>query len=211
MIHYEIEQGSPEWLALRAGKITGSRVGDALRKNKDGSFSASRKDYAFDVALERITGESQSPDLSNVKAVQDGKTREPEARDLYSFMTGNDVQQVAFATHDAMSFFGASPDGLIGDDGVLEIKAPTAKKHLQYILGGTVPAEYLYQVMAELSCTGRVWCDFVSYHPSFPAESRIFIKRYVRDEKRMMELEKAVEVFELEVQAIVKQILDAGK
>lgn len=211
MLHPEIEQGSPEWLALRLGKITGSRVGDALATIKSGAFAASRKDYAFDLALERITGELQGPDLSRVSWVQEGKEREPEARDLYSFMTGNEVQQIGFATHDALPFFGASPDGLIGDDGVLEIKCPTAKKHLQYLLAKEVPADYIYQIEAELACSGRKWCDFVSYHPAFPAESRIFIKRYAANDARIVELESGVQAFEIEVQAIVKQIMEAGQ
>jgi putative phage-type endonuclease len=211
MLHPEIEQGSAEWLALRLGKITGSRVGDALAVLKSGQFAASRKDYAFDVALERITGEMQGLDLSRVTWVQEGKEREPEARDLYSFLTGNEVQQIGFATHDAMPFFGASPDGLIGYDGALEIKCPTAKKHLQYLMAKEVPAEYISQFESEMACTNRQWCDFVSYHPAFPAESRIFIKRYMRDDKRIAELEAGVQAFELEIQAIVKQIMEAGK
>jgi putative phage-type endonuclease len=211
MIHHEIEQGSDAWRALRAGLITGSRVADALKTNKDGSFSASRKDYAFDLALERITGELQGPDLSRVSWVQEGKEREPEARDLYSFMTGNEVQQIGFATHDAMPFFGASPDSLVNSDGLLEVKCPKAKTHLQYLMAKEVPAEYVYQIEAELVCTNRQWCDFVSYHPSFPAESRIFICRYKRFADRMVYLEDQVAIFEDEVQAIVKQILEAGK
>lgn len=209
MIYEEIEQGSPEWLALRLGKVTGSKVADLMKRNKDGKFAASRKDYAFDLALERITGESQGPDLSNVKWVQDGKEREPEARELYSFMTGLETQQIGFATHDVVEMFGASPDSLVGDDGCLEIKCPKAKTHLEYILGNVAPDDYIPQMDAELACTGRAWCDFVSYHPAFPAQSKLFVVRYFRDEKRIAELEREVVVFNAEVAAIVKQINEA--
>lgn len=209
MIYEEIEQGSPEWLALRLGKVTGSKVADMMKRNKDGKFAASRKDYAFDLALERITGEPQGPDLSNVKWVQDGKEREPEARELYSFMTGLETQQIGFATHDTVDMFGASPDSLVGDDGCLEIKAPKAKTHLEYILGKVAPEDYIPQMDAELACTGRAWCDFVSYHPAFPAQSKLFVVRYFRDEKRIAELEREVAAFNAEVAAIVKQINEA--
>lgn len=207
MIHAHIEQGSPEWLALRAGKITGSRVADMMKRLKDGkAYAASRKDYAFDLALERITGELQGPDLSNVKHVQDGKDREAEARELYAFMRDVEVEQVGFATHDAIPFFGASPDGLIGDDGCLEIKCPKAKTHLEYLLGKVAPEDYIPQMDAEMACTGRAWCDFVSYHPAFPAQSQLFIVRYHRKDDRIAELEREVVKFNEEIEEIVRQI-----
>lgn len=209
MIHEQIEQGSEQWLALRLGKVTGSRVADMMKRNKDGKYAASRKDYAFDLALERITGESQGPDLSNVKWVQDGKEREPEARELYAFMKGVEVRQIGFATHAWVDLFGASPDALVGEDGLLEIKCPKAKTHLEYILAGVAPEEYTPQMDAEMACTGRQWCDFVSYHPAFPAQSQLFVVRYHRDEKRIAELVKEVAAFNAEVAEIVAKIQGA--
>lgn len=207
MIHYEIEQGSPEWLELRRGKVTGSRVADMMKRNKDGKYAASRKDYAFDLALERITGELQGSDLSNVKWVQDGKEREPEARELYSFMRGLEVKTIGFATHDSLPFFGASPDSLVEDDGCLEIKCPKPKTHLEYLLAGIAPEEYTPQMDAEMACTGRKWCDFVSYHPAFPAQSQLFVVRYFRNDDRIAELELEVVRFNVEIDEIVRQIL----
>lgn len=209
MIHEQIEQGSPEWLALRVGKVTGSRVADMMKKLKDGKPAASRKDYAFDLALERLTGESQSHDLSNVKWVQDGKEREPEARDLYAFMRGVEVQQIGFATHDTVPMFGASPDALVGEDGLLEIKCPKPKTHLEYLLAGVAPEDYTPQMDAEMACTGRKWCDFVSYHPAFPAQSQLFVVRYFRNDERIAELEREVVKFNAEVDEIVRQIQGA--
>lgn len=210
MIHYEIEQGSPEWLELRRGKVTGSRVADMMKRLKGGkTYSANRKDYAFDLALERITGELQGPDLSNVKWVQDGKEREPEARELYSFMRGLEVQTIGFATHDTVELFGASPDSLVEDDGCLEIKCPKPKTHLEYLLAGVAPEEYMPQMDAEMACTGRKWCDFVSYHPAFPAQSQLFVVRYSRDDKRIAELEREVVAFNAEVAEIVQKIQNA--
>lgn len=209
MICEDIEQGSPEWLALRLGKVTGSKVADMTKRNKDGRFAASRKDYAFDLALERITGEPQGPDLSNIKWVQDGKEREPEARELYAFLRDVSTKQIGFATHDAVAMFGASPDSLVGDDGCLEIKCPKAKTHLEYILGKVAPEDYIPQMDAELACTGRAWCDFVSYHPAFPAQSKLFVVRYFRNNERIAELEREVVAFNAEVEEIVKQIQGA--
>lgn len=206
MMHAQIEQGSPEWLALRVGLITGSRVDDMLKTIKSGAFAASRQDYAFDLALERLTGESQSPDLSNVQWVQDGKAWEADARALYEFRYNVTVEQIGFATHDELPMFGASPDGLIGDDGVLEIKAPKAKTHLQYLLGKVPPADYLGQMDSEIVCAGRKWCDFVSFNPKFPAHLQFFCVRYTPTQEKLRELEKAVLAFDAEVNAVLEKL-----
>ena len=211
MIHELIEQGSPEWLALRCGKATGSRVADALKKNKDGKYAASRIDYAYDLALERLTGEPQGPDLSNVRWVQDGKEWEADARSLYEFLTDNEVRQIGFATHDTIELFGASPDGLVGEDGVLEIKCPKAKTHLGYLLAKEPPFDYLYQMDAEMACTGRKWCDFVSFNPKSPPNLQYFCTRYYRDEARIKALEAGVIEFLSEVAAITESVRKADK
>jgi hypothetical protein len=206
MIHAQIEQGSPEWRAIRAGKITGSRVDDMLNTIKSGAFAASRIDYAYDLALERLTGEPQGQDLSNVQWVQDGKIWEADARALYEFRFDIEVEQIGFATHNALPMFGASPDGLIGDDGVLEIKCPKAKTHLQYLLGKVAPADYLGQMDSEIACTNRKWCDFVSFNPKFPAHLQFFCVRYTPEPAKLRELEKAVIAFDAEVEAILVKL-----
>lgn len=209
MAIHEFDQSSPEWVVCRIGRITGSRVPDALKTIKSGAFAASRIDYAYDLALERLTGEPQGPDLSNVSWVQDGKAWEADARALYEFRYNVTVEQIGFATHDELPMFGASPDGLIGDDGVLEIKAPKAKTHLQYLLGKVPPADYLGQMDAEIVCTGRKWCDFVSYNPKFPPHLQFFCVRYTPEQEKLRELEKAVVVFDGEVEAILEKLKTA--
>lgn len=207
MIYEDMEQGGAEWLEIRCGKTTGSRVSDAIKKLKDGkTYSASRIDYAYDLAIERLTGEPQGPDLTNVKWVQDGKAWEDEARTMYEFMTGSTVKQVGFASHDFIPMFGASPDGLVGDDGCLEIKAPKAKTHISYLLGKIPPLEYFDQMDSELSCTGRQWVDFVSYNPKFPPDLRYFCVRYFRNNERINLLELEVMRFEDEVSRILQTI-----
>lgn len=205
MLH-NFEQGSHEWLAIRLGKATGSRVADITKKLKSGGYSAARYDYAMELALEILTGEPQGPDLSNVKWVQDGKEREPEAVALYEFMTDNVTELVGFATHDTIGGFGASPDRLVGGDGLLEAKCPKAKTHLQYIEANVVPADYIPQMDAEMSCTGRKWVDFVSYHPSFPEHLRLFVKRHHYDAARVSEMEREVAKFYGEVLERVERI-----
>lgn len=208
MIHY-MEQGSPEWHQIRIGKATGSKIADITKRLKSGAYSAAREDYAFDLAIERLTGEPQGPDLSNVSWVQDGKEREPEAIALYELMTGNATEVIGFATHDTIEGFGASPDRLVGDDGLAEVKCPKAKTHFKYIKAGVVPEEYIPQMDAEMLCTGRTWCDFISYHPAFPPHLRLFVIRHHFDNARCSEVEREVIKFLAEVDAIYKEMMAA--
>lgn len=208
MIH-NMEQGSPEWYAIRLGRATGSKIADITKKLKNGAYSAAREDYAFDLAIERLTGEPQGPDLSNVSWVQDGKEREPDAVALYELMTGRETSIIGFATHDKIEMFGASPDRLVGDDGLLEAKCPKAKTHFKYIKAGVVPEDYIPQMDAEMLCTGRKWVDFVSYHPSFPPHLQLFVVRHHFDNARCSEVEREVSKFLAEVDALHKEMMEA--
>lgn len=205
MIHY-FEQGSDEWHAIRIGKATSSKANAIIKKLKGGGYSAAREDYAYDLAIERLTGESQDPDLSRVSWVQDGKNREEEARQLYSFMFDAEPVKIGFATHPTIDMFGASTDSLVGDNGLLEIKCPKAKTHYETLLNKQIPSEYIAQVDSEVACAEREWVDFVSYHPSFPPHLRLIKIRRDRNERAIAELEAEVKAFLAEVSETVKRL-----
>ena len=170
----EIIQGTDEWKALRLGKVTASRVADVVAKTKSG-YSASRANYAAQIIAERLTG-TVADSYSNA-AMQHGTETEPEARSAYEFYQGVTVRQVAFVAHPSIDQAGCSPDGLIDADGLVEIKCPQTATHLETLLGQAVPGKYETQIQFQLACTGRKYCDFVSYDPRMPENMRLFIKR----------------------------------
>jgi putative phage-type endonuclease len=191
-----MEQGSPEWLALRAGKVTASRVADVVARTKTG-WGASRANYMAELIAERLTGEP-APSYSNA-AMQWGTEKEPEARDYYEFFADASVEQVAFVHHPSIADSGASPDGLVGEDGLVEIKCPNTATHIDTLLGATGPSKYMTQMQWQMACTGRKWCDFVSYDPRMPDSMRIFVSRIIRDDDMIAALEKDVTEFLAEV------------
>ena len=199
----EIIQGSPEWLQLRLGRVTASRVADVVAKTKSG-YSTSRANYAAQLIAERLTG-VVAPSFTNA-AMEHGTATEPEARSAYEFYKGVTVEQVAFVSHPTIDQAGCSPDGLIGNDGMLEIKCPQTAAHLETLLGQAVPGKYETQMQFQMSCTGRAWCDFVSYDPRMPENMRLFFKRVHRDQKRIEELETEVSTFLLEIVAKVDEL-----
>lgn len=192
----EIIQGSDEWKALRLGKVTASKVADVIAKTKSG-YSASRANYAAQLIAERLTG-TPAETFTNA-AMQHGTETEPEARCAYEFYQGVKVEQVAFVPHPRIDQAGCSPDGLVGDGGLVEIKCPQTATHLETLLGQAVPAKYETQMQFQMACTERQWCDFVSYDPRMPENMRLFIKRVPRDEKRIKELEAEIASFLLEL------------
>lgn len=189
-----IEQGSPEWHALRCGKITASRLIDIVRGfGRDGKRSnhkASRADYIMEKVIERMTGRQEegfeSEDMRN------GKINEPLARCSYEAELGVIVTEVPFIDHPEISGLGYSPDGLVGDDGLIEIKCPKPKEHVRNMLTGDVKRDYIYQMQTGLFVTGRKWCDFVSYCPKMPVEHQLYIKRFERDDDIISEIEVEV-------------------
>ena len=201
-----MEQRTQEWLETRAGKATASRVKDIVAKTKTG-VSASRKNYLAQLVVERFTGIPEASELAAVsKAVQWGIDVEPEARAAYEARTGDFVKEEAFCHHPTITMSGASPDGLVGDDGLLEIKCPNTATHIEYLLSGKPPSEYLAQMAWQLACSGRKWVDFVSYDPRMPEQHRLFIVRYMRDDKYISELEAEVIKFLAEVDEMVKKL-----
>lgn len=189
-------QGTDAWKAERAGKATASRIADIIAKTKTG-WGASRANYAAQLVAERLTGEVQ--DSYTNAAMQWGTEKEPEARSAYEFRTDATVEQVGFIQHPKIAMSGASPDGTVGDDGLLEIKCPNTATHIETLLGGAVPAKYVTQMQWQMACTGRKWCDFVSYDPRMPEAMRFFCVRLRRDDVTIADLEKMVSDFLKEV------------
>ncbi|WP_312418302.1 lambda-exonuclease family protein [Shinella sp.] len=199
----EIVQGTPEWHALRLGKVTASRVADVIAKTKSGP-SASRAKYAAELIAERLTG-TTAERFTNA-AMAWGTEQEPAARKTYEFYRDTDVEQVAFVLHPTIGDSGASPDGLVDVDGLVEIKCPETHTHIETLLGQAVPAKYVTQMQWQMACTGRAWCDFVSYDPRLPEPMRFFCKRVMRDDGLIAELEREVVAFLNEVRGTVSQL-----
>jgi len=162
MIYTNIKQGTPEWLELRAGRFTASRIVDVMAKTKKGA-SASRKNYLAELLVERMTGQPTRGFIS--PAMQWGTDNEPEARAMYELKTGLEVVEVGLVIHDDYDFMASSPDGLIGDDGGVEIKCPNTATHIETLRARKVPTKYYAQIQWNMHCTGRTWWDFVSYDP----------------------------------------------
>lgn len=194
------EQRSPEWFAERLGLATASNFRKILAKIKTGE-AADRRNYRAQLVIERLTGKP-SESYSN-SAMQWGNEQEPFARIAYMAQTGNVVYEVGFLKH-AVLLAGASPDGLIGSNGLIEIKCPVSATHIETLKGHEMPAEHMPQVQGQLWVTGREWCDFVSYDPRMPEKLQLFIQRVPRQEKYIEELEKEVEAFLNEVAAEVE-------
>lgn len=191
-----MEQGTEEWLAIRCGKATASRIADIVAKTKTG-WGASRGNYLAELVAERLTGAPAERFTS--AAMQWGIETEAEARTAYEFYADADVVQVGFVPHPTIGDSGASPDGLVGDDGMLELKCPNTATHIDTLLGQSVPSKYIVQMQWQMACTGRKWCDFASYDPRMPESMRLFVKRVERDDGHIATLETEVATFLNEV------------
>ena len=191
-----VEQGSPEWFQMRLGKVTASRVADILAKTKTGP-SASRQNYLIELALQRTTGIIQES-YSN-SAMEWGTQTEPQARVAYEITTNNFVDKVAFIDHPSIKWFGCSPDGLVSDRGLLEIKCPNSATHWEYFKSKKPPQKYFIQMQAQIACTQRDWCDFVSFDPRMPERSQLLIVRVNRDDAFIAEMESEIKQFLSEV------------
>lgn len=187
-------QGTPEWLAARVGRVTASRLSDVLAKGRSGAPSATRAGYMGELIAETLTGESANAFQGNADTER-GLELEPFARSLYEQRTGVLVDSVGLVIHPRIERAGASPDGLVGDAGLLEIKAPRIHTHLEYLLGGEPPAKYVPQMAWQCACTERAWVDFVSYCPAMPDELRLFVVRYEPSLAYLREIEGAVVEF----------------
>jgi len=183
-------QGTPEWLAERAGKVTASMISAVLMKPETAGY----RDYQAQLVAEILTGKPQGSDFTNAHMAF-GSEMEPLARSAYEAETGFSVDEVGFCQHPTIERSGASPDGLMGKNGLVEIKCPKVATHLSYLIAGVVPATYRNQMMWQMACTGREWCDFVSFRPNLPEHLQLFIVRFKRHPARIIELETAVVAF----------------
>jgi len=167
-------------------------VADVVAKTKTG-YSASRANYMAELIAERLSGEVAAS-FTNA-AMQWGTEKEPEARMAYEFRTDAEVSQVGFVPHPSIEMTGASPDGLVGDVGLVEIKCPNTATHIDTLLGQSVPGKYIIQMQWQMACTGRAWCDFASYDPRLPEAMRLFVQRVPRDPAMIADLEREVVTF----------------
>lgn len=174
----EIEQGSAAWLALRLGKVTASRMKDVLSKGRGTAQSKTAETYMMELLCERLTGESK-PFFEN-DAMQWGTATEPQARAMYELMSGNTVKEVAFVEHN--EYIGISPDGLIGDDGLIEIKCPTTITQVRRALTDNYSKDYYTQIQCQLWVTEREWCDFLSFDPRLDIAASYLLQRVERDD-----------------------------
>jgi len=201
----DIIQGTPEWLQLRLGHVTASRVADIMAKTKTGP-SASRQNYLIELAIQRVTGVVEESYKN--EAMIRGTEEEPKARQAYELLTETFVEELPFVKHKTIEWFGCSPDGIIkNNDGtynLLEIKNPNSATHWSYIKEGEPPTKYKIQMMAQMACTGAQWCDFFSYDSRMPEGSRHFLKRMMRDNKFIEEMEKEVKIFLEQISEEVK-------
>jgi putative phage-type endonuclease len=198
-----MEQGTDEWFTARAGRATASRIADIVAKTKTGT-SASRANYAAQLVAERLTGTVEP--MFTSAAMAWGTEKEAEARAAYAFLHNADVAEVGFVDHPQIGMAGASPDGMVADEGLVEIKCPNTATHIETLLGGNVPGKYVIQMQWQMACTGRAWCDFVSFDPRLPEFMRLFVKRVPRCDVTIADLETEVAAFLGDVTETVEQL-----
>ena len=200
-----MEQGTEEWFTIRIGKVTASRVADVIAKTKTG-YSATRDNYMAQLVCERLTGQ-KGESFTNA-AMQHGTDTEPLARAAYEAFQDILVDEVGFVPHPSIIMAGASPDGLVGDDGLLEIKCPNTATHIETLLSQSVPGKYNTQMQFQMACTGRQWCDFVSFDNRLPEELQLFVKRVPRDNEFIKQMEDEVVKFLNELDVKIAQLMD---
>lgn len=185
-------QGSEAWFAERLGKATASKIADIVAKTKTG-WGATRANYMAYLVAERLTGR-QGDSYTNA-AMQWGTEHEGEARAAYGEAHGAFVELCGFVPHPTIAMSGASPDGLVDDDGLVEIKCPSTATHIETLLDCSVDRKYVLQMQWQMACTGRQWCDFASFDPRMPEELRLFVKRFPRDNSLIADLEREIAAF----------------
>jgi putative phage-type endonuclease len=196
-----MQQLTDEWRLARVGKVTASRVADLMARTKTG-YSASRANYMAELICERITG-IPVEGYTNA-AMQWGTDTEPQARASYELENGIDVLQSGLIIHPEIAMLGASPDGLVGEDGLIEIKCPNTATHIETLLSKKVEGKYNTQMQVQMACTGRKWCDFLSFDPRMPAQMQMWSMRVHRDDAYIADIEAEVERFLEELDAKVE-------
>lgn len=201
----ECMQGDATWLHERTGRVTASRIADVMATTKKGSESAKRSGYKMELLTEIITGNAADHYVS--PAMDWGITQEPLARATYELGMGVEVERVGMVIHPLIDRASASPDGYVGTDGLVEFKCPNTATHLGYLIEGEVPSEYVPQMLFQMACTGRSWCDFCSYDSRLPDEFAMFTRRLDRDDEIIAEMENEVMRFIAELNAMADKLL----
>jgi len=199
----KVEQGTPEWFAARLGNVTASRVADVIAKTKSG-YAASRDNYMAQLICERMT--NTVAESFSSPAMQWGTETEPLARAAYESLADVLVDEVGYIAHPTIKRAGASPDGLIGLFGLLEIKCPNTATHIDTLISEQVPTKYITQMQWQMSCTGRTWADFVSFDPRLPSGLQMFVKRVEFDAEYVAMLKEEVIKFLAELDAKISKL-----
>ena len=199
-------QGTTEWLKERCGCLTASRMADAIAFLKGGKEAEARKKYKIELIAERMTDTMVSRFVNDAMAW--GLEQEPYARARYEELTGELVIPCGFALHSEIQFFGASPDGLIGEDGLIEIKCPTSETYTGWFIGGGVPEQHKPQMLAQLAVTGRKYVDFFAFDPRVKVEAhQSFLRRFEPAEEDIAAVEEAARKFLAEVDALFEKVI----
>jgi putative phage-type endonuclease len=197
-------QKSGDWLRARAGRVTASQMSKVIAKLKNGGEAAPRFNYRWQIVAELLTGAVHESYVS--PEMEWGTETEALARAAYEIEHDCDIEQVGLVLHPENERMGASPDGLIGDKGCIEIKCPKSATHLQYLYAKVCPEEYIPQVQWVMACTERAWCDFVSFDPRVPKKLQMLTVRVPRDEAYIQCLYLEAQQFLAEVDAVIEQL-----
>lgn len=195
-----MQQRTEEWFAARCGKVTASRMKDIIAQ----SDTAAYRNYQAEIISERLSG--RPAESYSSREMQRGTELEPKARAVYLLETGSDVSETGLIPHPSIANSGASPDGLVDSDGLLEIKCPNTATHIDFLLHRQPKREYILQMQWQMACTGRLWCDFVSYDDRLPEPHAYACIRIMRDPETIERLEQAATDFLAEAEAIIKQL-----
>lgn len=196
----DLTQGTPEWLAARAGSLGASQVADAVARTKTG-WGASRANVRAQLIRERLTG--KPTETFKTAAMQRGNDLEPQARAMYEFHTGFDVRKIGVIRHPTVSGSHCSPDGLCGADGMVEIKCCGDARHFEMIEGASPEGHYVKQCLWQMACTGRQWVDLAYFNPDWPGAMQLIVHRIERDDAAIAELEANISELLSEIDATV--------
>jgi hypothetical protein len=191
-------QRTDQWYVDKLGRVGSSRIGDLMATTKTG-YGSSRGNYMAELLCERLTGQTYNGYFS--KEMQWGIDQEPAAKAAYCFMRDAAIDEIGFVLHPKIDDAGASPDGLVGDDGLVEIKCPNTATHIETLLTQVVERKYMLQMQFQMACTGRQWCDFVSFDPRLPPAMQLWVKRYDRATPIIEEIEYEVCKFLVELES----------
>jgi putative phage-type endonuclease len=202
-----MEQRSEAWFAAKAGKFSASEMADLLSGGGK-KITATRSNLIARKVAERLTGVMEQGYTS--AAMQHGIDHEDDARNLYFVSRELPIDEEGFIDHPSIPYSGCSPDGMVSDDGLVEIKCPNTATHIEYLRTKKVPNKYLYQMQWQMACTGRKWCDFVSYDPRMPTRLQLLIIHVPRDDELIATLEDAVNKGVKEVEEIISELSEVS-